>query len=143
MKYTHHDIMYAVKCLSRNASAPSSKYLQGIKYLNRYLYVCPHHTIIYLAGLDSNTTNELRQEFPPGDLHYQNISNDLVAFWYGGEVRAPNDKLSIDWVILYLFGVYVNWLAKNKPPYAAHHIESEVCTFYLATNMVQWLGPIL
>ena len=37
----------------------------------------------------------------------------------------------------------VHWSAKTQPASEAHSTDSEVCTFYLATKMVQWLRPIL
>ena len=143
MQYTRSDIMYAVNRISSHDSSPSSPDFQGIKHLVFYLAVCPHCPIIYPAGLDITTTHDLSREVSPGDFHSQNISNVLVDFSDEGEGRSPNDKCAISCVILCIFGVAVHWSAKTQPDSSYHSADSEVCTFYLATKMVQWFRPIL
>ena len=43
----------------------------------------------------------------------------------------------------FLFGVSVQLLDKTQPDSVAHSTDSDVCTFYFATKMVQCLRPIL
>ena len=89
------------------------------------------------------TTHDLCQGFSPGGFHSQKISNGLVSFAGGVKVRASNDKRYIAYAILYIFGIGLHWSVKNQSESVSHYIDSEVCTFYLATKMVQCLRPIL
>ena len=41
------------------------------------------------------------------------------------------------------FGIAVHWSAKTQPAFVAHSTDSQVRTFYLAKEKVQWLRPIL
>ena len=90
MQYTLPDIMFAFNYLSIHACSQSASSFQGIKYIIRYLSVCPYHSIMYPAVLDVTTTHGLRQEVSPGKFQSQNISNGLVAFEDEVEGRAPN-----------------------------------------------------
>ena len=102
MQSIHPDIMYSVKNLSRHVSSPTVTTFQGIKHLIYYLDGCPYHPIMYIAGLDGATTHDLRQDVYLCDFHSQKISNDLVTFLCGLEVRALNVKRVTACAILYL-----------------------------------------
>ena len=84
MQYTRPDLMYAVKCLSRNDSSPSDSAFQCRKDLIWNLSGFPYLPIIYTYGIDGTNTHNLRQEVSPGDFHSKNISNCLVDFADGG-----------------------------------------------------------
>ena len=97
---------------------------------------------MYPAGLYGTTTHDLHQEVSPGYFHPQKISNSLVAFSYGVEGRAPNEKRAVACGILFLFGVAVHCSDKTQPASSDHSTDYEVRTFYLDTKMVQFLQHI-
>ena len=120
LQFTCPDLMYHVNCISIHTAAPSASAFQDITHLIRYLVGCARCPIMYPYGLYSTTTHDICKEVYPGDFHSQKISNGVVYFAYGGEVRAPNDKCAIAYTILCLFGIVVRWSAKNQPSYLAH-----------------------
>ena len=83
MQYTHPNLMYATKRLHSYTDDPSAPYFQGVKQLICYIEVFPHHYIKYPSGIDIATTHDLHQYFYPIELHYQSISNSIVAFVSG------------------------------------------------------------
>ena len=131
--------MYIIKHLYSYAVVPSVPEFQGAKKLTIYLAECYHSPIIYLSGIEGTTTNEIRQEVSPGDLHTQKIPNGIVAFAEDGEDHAYNKKFAISCIILCIFLVAINCSDKTQPASAAYSTDSEVFTFYLATKMFQWL----
>ena len=143
MQYIYPDLIYYFNCLSSNASYPSAPVFQRdqVPHLLSLCLPTPSHHLSSCPWWHHHPW-PLSRRFPV-DFHSQKIFNSLVCFADVGQGRALNDKIFIACVIICIFGVAVHLSAKTHPVSAAHYTCSDVCTFYLATKMVQWIRPVI
>ena len=71
------------------------------------------------------------------------IFNGLEFFFDADHACAVNDRFSVYFILLTFINVDVNFKVDKQPCVSTHSTDSEVCVFYIATKMSEYIRQIL